>query len=80
GFRTPWVLSLARLEVDLERLRDPLLLDAEVEAALRALPGVGPFTAAQLLPLLGRPRPLVLDGWLRTQLGGRSDVELAERY
>ena len=41
--------------------------DAEVQARVRALPGLGPFSAASLLPLLGRPRPLVLDGWLREQ-------------
>lgn len=32
------------------------------------------------MPLLGRPRPLVLDGWLRTALGGAGDAELHERY
>lgn len=80
GFRAPWVLALARSDIDLEVLRDPGLPDADVEAALRALPGVGPFTAAQVLPLLGRPRPMVLDGWLRTQLHERSDDEVAARY
>ena len=41
--------------------------DDEVQARVRALPGLGPFSAASLLPLLGRPRPLVLDGWLAAQ-------------
>lgn len=84
GFREPWLRGLATAvaggDVDPERWLDPALDDAQVEAGLRALPGVGPFTAAQLLPLLGRPRPLVLDGWLRDRLGGGTDTELADRY
>lgn len=84
GFREPWLRQLAADvaagDVDPERWLDPAVGDAEVEAGLRALPGVGPFTAAQLLPLLGRPRPLVLDGWLREQLGGDTDAAVADRY
>jgi 3-methyladenine DNA glycosylase/8-oxoguanine DNA glycosylase len=84
GFREPWLRSLAAAvadgAVDLERARDPCLPDHAVASALGALPGVGPFTVAQLLPLLGRPRPLVLDGWLREALGGAADGEVAARY
>lgn len=84
GFREPWLRGLATAvaagDLDPEGWLDPALDDAQVEAALRALPGVGPFTAAQLLPLLGRPRPLVVDSWLRKQLGGGSDEVLAGRY
>jgi hypothetical protein len=42
--------------------------DEQVQAQVQALPGFGPFTAASLLPLLGRPRPLVLDAWLARQV------------
>ena len=84
GFREPWLRALAGAvadgAVDLESARDPELEDEAVAAALGALPGVGPFTVAQLLPLLGRPRPLVLDGWLRDALGGPSDAEVAATY
>lgn len=42
--------------------------DEQVQARVRGLPGFGPFSAASLLPLLGRPRPLVLDAWLARQV------------
>ena len=84
GFRAPWVRGLAAAvatgDVEPQRWLDPAVPDDDVADGLRALPGVGAFTAAQLLPLLGRPRPLVIDGWLRDQLGGPSDDEVARRY
>lgn len=84
GLREPWLRALAAAvdggAVEPERWLDPQLDDAVVHEQLRALPGVGPFTAAQLMPLLGRPRPMVLDGWLRTQLGDVDDDVLAGRY
>ncbi|MGZ6793484.1 MAG: hypothetical protein ACXVFV_11065, partial [Mycobacteriales bacterium] len=51
--------------------------DAELVAEVRALPGFGPFAAASALPLLGRPRPLVLDGWLAGQV---ADPDRYRRY
>lgn len=67
GYRTRALLALAA--TDVEPWRDPALPDDEVLARVRALPGFGPFAAASALPLLGhRPRPLVLDGWLRQQV------------
>lgn len=83
GFRAPWLVALAQRAgggEDLEQLLDPGPDDDDVLRRLRALPGVGPFSAAQLMPLLGRPRPLVLDGWLRTRLGGAPDAEVAARF
>ncbi|MCW2778545.1 MAG: putative ribosylglycoyhydrolase [Frankiales bacterium] len=69
GYRAAHLRALARAvadgEVDPELWRE--LPDDEVQARVRALPGLGPFSAASLLPLLGRPRPLVLDGWLAAQ-------------
>jgi hypothetical protein len=62
GYRAPHLLALAA-RVD-EGWRDPTRSTAEVAAEVRALPGFGPFATASLLPLLGRPRPLVADGWL----------------
>jgi len=83
GYRASWLRLLARQVcegLDVEGLVDPGVGDAEVELRVRALAGFGPFAAAQLLPLLGRPRPLVLDGWLREQLGGASDAQVHERF
>lgn len=84
GLREPWLRVLAGAvdtgAVDLERWLDPQLDDVAAHEQLLALPGVGRFTAAQLMPLLGRPRPMVLDGWLRTRLGGADDAVLAARY
>jgi N-glycosylase/DNA lyase len=73
GYRAPALRRLARAvadgDLDVERWRDPGVPDEEVLAGLRALPGFGPFAAASALPLMGhRPRPLVLDGWLRRQV------------
>jgi 3-methyladenine DNA glycosylase/8-oxoguanine DNA glycosylase len=84
GLREPWLRALARAvdagRVDPERWLDQGLPAAQVGDELRALGGIGRFTAAQVLPLLGRPRPLVLDGWLREQLGGLDDRQLAARF
>ena len=73
GYRAPALLHLARSVagggLDVERWREADVPDDEVLAGLRALPGFGPFAAATALPLLGhRPRPVVLDGWLRRQV------------
>jgi 3-methyladenine DNA glycosylase/8-oxoguanine DNA glycosylase len=84
GLREPWVLHLARAvdggRLDPERWLSAELADDDVHAELLAVDGVGPFTAAQLMPLLGRPRPMVLDGWLRAALGGADDAELHRRF
>lgn len=84
GLREPWLRALATAVdagvVEPERWLGPRLDDDAVHEQLLALPGIGQFTAAQLMPLLGRPRPMVLDGWLRTQLGDASDAVLVARY
>ena len=84
GLREPWLRALAAAvdagSADPERWLDPDLTDDDVHEQLLELVGVGRFTAAQLMPLLGRPRPMVLDGWLRTQLGGAGDAVLRARY
>ena len=73
GYRAPSLVSLARRAHELEGWRDPAVPDGQVLAGLRSLPGFGPFAAASGLPLMGhRPRPLVLDAWLRGQVGDPS--------
>jgi hypothetical protein len=68
GYRAPALLGAGRA-VD-EGLDEgwPDASDEEVLSAVRRLPGFGPFAAASVLPLLGRPRPLVLDRWLAQQV------------
>jgi N-glycosylase/DNA lyase len=81
GYRGPYLRSIAaavaRGELDLERLLDPELEDAEVAERLLALPGVGPYAAAHVMMLLGRYSSLVLDSWTRpkyARLVGKKNV------
>jgi len=72
GYRGPRLraiaVAVAAGELDLEGLlagTPDELPDDEVERRLLALPGVGSYTAAHVMLLLGRPRRLVLDSWTR---------------
>lgn len=71
---------------DPEQLADPALSDADVVARIRALAGFGPYAAEGMLGLLGRPRGLALDSWIRSALPrllGRttlSDAQITRRY
>jgi N-glycosylase/DNA lyase len=90
GYRGAYLQSLARAvaegQLDLEVLNDPALPDAEAEARLLALPGVGPYATAHImLTALGRYRLLILDSWTRptyAQLSGRraSDQAIRRRF
>jgi N-glycosylase/DNA lyase len=57
--------DVAEGRLDLERLNDPELPDAEVEERLIGLPGVGPYACAHMMMLLGRYSQLILDSWTR---------------
>jgi 3-methyladenine DNA glycosylase/8-oxoguanine DNA glycosylase len=84
GYRGAYLVSLARSvadgALDLEALgRAPAseLADEEVEARLRALPGVGPYAAAHIMMTIGRYSRLILDSWTRptyARLSGRRAV------
>jgi N-glycosylase/DNA lyase len=70
GYRGPYVRAIAKRvasgELDLERLLPRVgLSDDQVEEALLALPGVGPYAAAHIMQLLGRHEQLILDSWTR---------------
>lgn len=71
GYRGPYLRTLANMvasgDVDLEALgdRDNAMTDDEVEEALVALPGVGPYAAAHIMLMLGRYSRLILDSWTR---------------
>ena len=60
--------------------------DVDVLAQIRSLRGFGPYAAEGMLGLVGRPRGLALDSWIRAKLPrilGResmTDAEIAERY
>jgi 3-methyladenine DNA glycosylase/8-oxoguanine DNA glycosylase len=81
GYRGAYLRSLAtsvaRGELDLEAFATATpqeLPDQELEAALLALPGVGPYAAAHIMMTLGRHSRLILDSWTRptyARLAGR---------
>jgi N-glycosylase/DNA lyase len=72
GYRGPRLRALAVAvamgTLDLEALlttpREELP-DDEVERRLLEIPGVGPYAAAQVMMLVGRPSRLILDSWTR---------------
>jgi len=72
GYRGAYLIALARAvaegELDLEamgRATPEELPDVELEAALLALPGVGPYAAAHIMMTIGRHSRLILDSWTR---------------
>ncbi|MGQ0548930.1 MAG: DNA-3-methyladenine glycosylase family protein [Armatimonadota bacterium] len=93
GYRGPYLRSLARSvadgKVDLEalgRARPDEISDEEVEARLRALPGVGPYAAAHVMLMLGRYSRLILDSWTRPKYArllrrrAITDAAIARRF
>lgn len=94
GYRGAYLAALARSvaagDLDLEAFATTtpeMLPDAELEAALLALPGVGPYAAAHIMMTLGRHSRLILDSWTRpkyTRLVGRkkpvSDRQIERRF
>ncbi len=72
GYRGAYLIGLSRSvadgSLDLEafgRATTAELPDAELEAALLSLPGVGPYAAAHIMMTLGRHSRLILDSWTR---------------
>jgi 3-methyladenine DNA glycosylase/8-oxoguanine DNA glycosylase len=94
GYRGAYLIGLARAvadgDLDLEGFATATpeaLPDAELEAALLGLPGVGPYAAAHIMMTLGRHSRLILDSWTRpkyTRLLGRmrpaSDRQIEKRF
>ena len=76
GYRGPSLLSIARSvangEIELEELGagQSDIGDDEVERRLRALPGIGPYAAAHVMLLIGRPSRPILDSWTRPRYAG----------
>jgi 3-methyladenine DNA glycosylase/8-oxoguanine DNA glycosylase len=94
GYRGAYLIALssavARGELDLESYATASaaeLPDEELEAALLALPGVGPYATAHIMMTLGRHSRLILDSWTRpkyARLLGRarpvSDEQIERRF
>ena len=88
GYRGAYLRTIAaevcsgRLDLD----AFPKLADDELEDALLALPGVGPYAAAHMLLLLGHTQHLILDSSTRPKYarltGGKAatDVAIARRF
>ena len=74
GYRLPALRALCEVVDDTDW---DALPDDELQQRVLQLKGFGAFAAASVLPLLGRPRPLVVDGWLADQV---EDVRAYERY
>ncbi len=88
GYRGPYLRTIAA-DVVAGRLQleaFPGLADRELEAALLALPGVGPYAAAHMRLLLGHTEQLILDSSTRpkyARLVGRksaTDATIARRF
>jgi 3-methyladenine DNA glycosylase/8-oxoguanine DNA glycosylase len=94
GYRGAYLIALSSAvaggELDLESFGTSTpaeLPDEELEAALLALPGVGPYAAAHIMMTLGRHSRLILDSWTRpkyARLLGRSrpvsDRQIERRF
>jgi 3-methyladenine DNA glycosylase/8-oxoguanine DNA glycosylase len=81
GYRDARIVELARIvgagEIDVAWLEDHSTPDDEVHDALLALPGIGPYAAANVMMLLGRYERLAIDTetfrHARTVLGMQGD-------
>jgi N-glycosylase/DNA lyase len=88
GYRARAFVELARAypSLDVARWESPDVPDEDVLKEIRALRGFGPYAAEGMLGLLGRPRGLSIDSWVRAKLPrilGRdamTDAEIAARY
>ena len=90
GYRARAFVELAERvasgELPVESWRDPARSDDEVLDAVRSLRGFGPYAAQGMLGLLGRPRGLALDSWVRATLPrlvgvpAMTDAQIADRY
>ncbi|HET6386996.1 MAG TPA: hypothetical protein VFJ58_26715 [Armatimonadota bacterium] len=73
GYRARYLKALAAAQaegrLDLEAFKTDSRPGAEIRASLLALPGIGPYAAANLLMLLGRYDYLAVDSWVRRVVG-----------
>jgi N-glycosylase/DNA lyase len=71
GYRSPFILELARRvssgDIDIESWRSSPLPSGELFSTIRAVKGMGPYAAGNMLKLLGRYDELALDSWVRSK-------------
>jgi N-glycosylase/DNA lyase len=73
GYRAPYILECARRvannKLDIETLRsvahDPNVSTPDLIKILRSIKGIGPYSAGNMLKVLGRYDDLALDSWVR---------------
>jgi N-glycosylase/DNA lyase len=88
GYRARAFVELAEAypALGVARWESPEMTDDEVLREVRALRGFGPYAAEGMLGLLGRPRGLAIDSWVRSKLPrllgvtSMTDKEIAARY
>jgi 3-methyladenine DNA glycosylase/8-oxoguanine DNA glycosylase len=88
GYRSRAFVALAASydALDVARWEDPAYADADVLRDGKALRGFGPYAAEGMLGLLGRPRGLAIDSWVRAKLPGllgrdaMTDAEIAGHF
>lgn len=85
GYRADSFVALAETDLPIESWYGSDLPDEELAAEITSLRGFGPYAAEGLLGVLGRPRGLAIDSWVRAKLPrllGRpmSDAEIRARY
>lgn len=85
GYRAESFVALAETDLPIETWHDTDLPDDELTAEILSLRGFGPYAAEGLLGVLGRPRGLAIDSWVRAKLPrllGRpmTDAEIRDRY
>ncbi len=86
GYRAASFVALAATEEPVETWYGSPLTDEELTAAILRLRGFGPYAAEGLLGILGRPRGLAIDAWVRVKLpqvlgrAAMTDAEIRERY
>jgi N-glycosylase/DNA lyase len=88
GYRARAFVELAGRypALDVARWEDPAVTDEVVLGHVKALRGFGPYAAEGMLGLLGRPKGLAIDSWVRAKLPrllGReamTDAEIAAHY
>jgi len=71
GYRAPYLLELSRRvasgDLNVEAWRATSLSTADLLKQLRAIKGIGPYAAENMLKLLGRYDHLGLDSWVRAR-------------